>query len=63
MLREIAFVLLFIFFVLKIMALYKLSEKDVPAREKLSHYKKYNMPSYIFLVGGVGILVYLRYFS
>lgn len=63
MLRELAFGFLFISLIFKTIALSKISSKTATLEEKKANYKKFNIPSYIFLVVGVVLLVYLRYFS
>ena len=61
MTRELAFAFLFLSLIFKTIALSKVSSKTATLEEKKANYKKFNLPSYIFLLIGVALLIYLKY--
>lgn len=63
MIREIAFGLLFISIIFKTIGLFKANDRSKSLEERKDGYKKFNLPGNLFIVGGVLLLLYGKYFT
>ena len=63
MLRELAFVFFLISVIFKTLGLRQIQNQKLTVEQRKKAYARYNIPSYLFIAAGVGILLYLKYLA